>query len=456
MTCGAESNQFELRYIEEVTAGTSPTTGDMQILRSTGVGGGVNKSTTTSEEIRDDRQIVDLIMTKKEPTKDINGEFSFETWDDFFEAGLFNSWSQIDYRSDDVEVLVGNIYELPSGHGLTFKVGDVLRVAGFTNAANNGDKTVTNFSGDQITVAETLTIEAAGDIVTLKVLGYFSNDIEVTSTSTYELATGHGLTFIPGQSISVAGFTDSANNGVKTVSAFSGDIITVEETLAIEAAGDDITVKWDTLSNGVDKTTFTIEDDFTDVAKVRTMTGMTVNTLSVDMPKESKVNVTVNLIGQNTTVGNASAVTGTPIEPNDNEIMNTGDHVAEIYEGGSLIALVDQLAFEVNNNLRGLGAVGNIENICVASGQVNATATLNVYFLDWTSYQKFLDNTASSLRFKIGDSNGDYYFNFPRVKFAENEVNAGGPNQDVMANGSLQALRDPTTDKTVIITKVTV
>ena len=455
MSCGSETNQFELRYIEELVYGTPPATGDMKIMRNAGVGGGVAKSTTTSEEIRSDRQIVDRIMTKKEPTKDITGEFSFATWDDWLKAALFGDWDQIHYASDDVEVTDTSTYQLPAGHGLTFLPGHIISVSGFTLAANNGVKNVTGFATNDITVSETIAIEAAGDDVTIDVLGYGSSDIEVLASNIYELATGHGLTFIIGQTIFVTGFTDSANNGAKTVSAFSGDQITVEETLVVEAAGDPVTVKWDTLSNGVDKKTFTVEDDFTDVSKVRTMTGMTVATLAIDMPKESKVGVTLNLLGQNTTVGNSSAVTGTPIEPNDNEIMNTGDHVAEIYEGGSLIALVETLSFQIENNLRGLGAVGAIENICIASGQIDGSSTLNVYFLDWTSYQKFLDNTASSLRFEIGDANGTYYFNIPRVKFSENEVNAGGPNQDVMANGTLEAMRDPTTDKTVIITKVT-
>lgn len=455
MTCSTESNQFEIRYILEVTPGTAPATGDMQIMRTTGVGGGVAKSTVVSEEIRDDRQIVDLVMTKKEPTKDINAEFSFETFDDFLEAALFTDWSNVDYRSNDVEVLAGDVYELPTGHGLTFLPGEIIRVAGFTTAANNGDKSVLSFSGDTLTVNETLTIEAAGDTVTIKTLGYTDNDIEVTSTSTYELLSGHGLTFIPGQTIFVAGFTDPANNGAKTVSAFSGDLITVEETLVVEAPGDTVIFKYDVLANGVTKKTYTIEDDFTDVAKVRTMTGMVVNTFGIDVPKESKISVVINLLGQNTTPGNTSEVAGTPIEPNDNEIINTGEHVADIYEGGVLKNLVESLTLEIGNNLRGLGAIGAIENICVASGQINVTGTLVVYFEDWTTYSKFLANTASSLRFKLGDSNGDYYFNIPRIKFSGDEVNAGGPNQDVMENGEFQAMRDPTTGLTMIITKVT-
>jgi predicted phage tail protein len=69
--------------------------------------------------------------------------------------------------SDDIEVLAGDIYELPTGHEQMYDTDDVILVQGFTEAANNGLKTVTNFSGDQITVSETLVIEAAGDTVSI-------------------------------------------------------------------------------------------------------------------------------------------------------------------------------------------------------------------------------------------------------------------------------------------------
>lgn len=458
MTCGAESNQAETRYIEEDSAGVAPATGDMQIMRNVGVGGGVDKTTTISEEIRDDRQISDSIMTKKAASKDINGEFSFGTWDAFLKASLFTTWSNIHYRSDDISVELSNIYQLPTDHGLNFLPGHLLRVAGYDEAANNGEKIVTDLTVNNITVAETLVAEAAGDKVTIDVIGYASSDIEVLAGNIYELPSGHGLTFIAGQSIRVAGFTTAANNGIKTVAAFSGDLITVEETLVIEAAGDDVVFKYDYIANSVDKTTFTIEDDFTDVSKVRTQTGMTVDTFALDMQKESKITVAVNFIGQNTTVGNSGEVAGTPIEPNDNEIMNTGDHIpaAFIKEDGVIIGRIEGMSIEMANNLRGLGEVGAIENTCVASGQFNLTGNLNIYFMDWDIYQKFLDNTASSFQFNLEDSNGTYAVNIPKIKFGDEEVNAGGPNADVMANGSFQAIRDPVTGLTIIITKMVV
>jgi hypothetical protein len=74
-------------------------------------------------------------------------------------------------------------------------------------------------------------------------LSYNSSDVSVTAaTNLYTLPTGHGLIFVVNQLIEVAGFTEAANNGVKIVASFSGDLLTVQESLTDEAAGDAISI----------------------------------------------------------------------------------------------------------------------------------------------------------------------------------------------------------------------
>lgn len=83
-----------------------------------------------------------------------------------------------------------------------------------------------------------------GDIVLQdKLLSYESSGVSVTAeTDLYTLPGGHGLTFTVNQLIEVLGFTESANNGVKKVQTFSGNDLTVQESLADEEAGDDISI----------------------------------------------------------------------------------------------------------------------------------------------------------------------------------------------------------------------
>jgi hypothetical protein len=72
------------------------------------------------------------------------------------------------YQSDNVSVMNStSSYILPAGHGLKVVAGQTVYVSGFTEAANNGAKTVYSLEGDFLVVDETLTDEAVGDLITI-------------------------------------------------------------------------------------------------------------------------------------------------------------------------------------------------------------------------------------------------------------------------------------------------
>jgi len=73
-------------------------------------------------------------------------------------------------------------------------------------------------------------------------IDFTSSDIEVLASNIIELPGGHGLTFIVDQTIRTAGFGTGANNGIFKVTAFSGDQITVDGPLTIEASGASVTI----------------------------------------------------------------------------------------------------------------------------------------------------------------------------------------------------------------------
>ncbi len=381
MTCGAETNQGKVSYIEEVTSGDIPT-GNAQEIRFTGESMSVTKETTTSEEIRTDRQVSDLIMTKLEPAGDLNGEFSYGTYDDLLEGSLFNSWVNTNYASILVAVISGKFSFVDGGATLPASLipGQYIRVSGFATGDNNGDFLITAID----TVLET---------------------------------------------------------------------IEVAETLVDEALGESVVFVSDVLSNGVEKHSYTIEKEFSDVVKFMDFTGMTINTFSMDFPAQDKISCVFNFLGQGTQVGDATPIVGTPIAPTTTDILNTGNNIGFIKEGGAAVGVIESASFEVSNNLRGLGAIGDIENICVASGRCNVTGNLSVYFEDFVKYQKFLDNTATSIIMELTDSNGQYYINLPKIKLTEANVNIDATDGDVMDEGGFQAMVDPVTLKTIIITK---
>ena len=143
------------------------------------------------------------------------------------------------------------------------------------------------------------------------------------------------------------------------------------------------------------------------------------------------------------------------IPPTVSEIMSAGIQDGTIIEGTTVIGLVKGITLQIENNVRGKQVVGLVGNADIGKGRFNVTGTLSTYFEDFRLYDKYLKNEGTSLVFTLtSPDGGTYIFNMPNIKFTESSVMAGGPDQDVMVDGSFQALMDPASEKTLIITRV--
>lgn len=169
----SDSNRVALRYVEEVTFGTTPAT-DMTALRFTSEGLTPNIEFTQTEEIRSDRQIPDTIQTSSEPGGDISFELSYGTYDDHFKAALFddNGWSTaISVSASDIDAAAGDNSFNTAGGDFTadnVTVGAWVEVRGFTDPANNGYFRVVSVTAAKMVVdGGTLVTEAAGDAITM-------------------------------------------------------------------------------------------------------------------------------------------------------------------------------------------------------------------------------------------------------------------------------------------------
>lgn len=106
----ASSNLAQLRIIPETVPGTIPTAGDPQELRMTGESLKFNITTETSQEIRADRQVSDLIQTGADASGDVNFELSAGTYDELMAAALCNEWV-VDGTDPNVATLVNGVRE---------------------------------------------------------------------------------------------------------------------------------------------------------------------------------------------------------------------------------------------------------------------------------------------------------------------------------------------------------
>lgn len=89
----ASGSRHSLRYIAEVTRGTTPATPAFKTLRHTGTTLGLSKEALQSEEMRSDRMITDVRHGAYSVGGDVNFELSYTSQDDMMEACLGGTWA---------------------------------------------------------------------------------------------------------------------------------------------------------------------------------------------------------------------------------------------------------------------------------------------------------------------------------------------------------------------------
>ena len=87
------TNLMALRYIKEVTYGTTPATPALSVVRYTGESLTYGIENVVSNEIRSDRNQTALIQSSAQSSGDIQFEFSYASFDDFIAGALASTWS---------------------------------------------------------------------------------------------------------------------------------------------------------------------------------------------------------------------------------------------------------------------------------------------------------------------------------------------------------------------------
>lgn len=384
----ADSNRTGLAYAAETTWGTVATCA-YQELRFTGESFAFNISNIQSSEIRDDRQITDLVQTGADCGGGFNFELSYGAFDTLFNAALWSaSWSgAISSTRSSLEMNTSGYMwvtnQVLGGASGTFVTGQWIEVSGFSASGATADDN--NY--------------------------YYITGCRAT-----------GINVIPPPLVATA----SSNNSL-------------------------LTVKGGFIRNGITESSFTFERDHADITQYFDFAGMVVNTMNITASANSIMTGSFDFIGKDVT-RSASPATSTETAASTNDVMNAVANVGRILEGGTLATIspdlfIQEISFSLNNNVRGLSAIGTLGFVDIGVGAVEITGAMNVYFKDGTLYDKYINATETGLAFKAEDSSGNaYIFTFPRIKFEGDAINASGQNSDIMENIGWRAIRDATTD----------
>jgi hypothetical protein len=392
----ADTSRVQLRYIEETGSfGVTPGAGNGINLRMTGESLDYNVQTDSSQEIRGDRQKNDLVVIGASSGGGFNFEFSYNEYDKLLEAALQGTWSV--YGTNGVGTTFAGTW---TANTLTAGVAPV------------GANAFTTLAQGQWFQAQAGSGANAGK--------YFKVHEVTAPTAT-----------------------------VITLSALTP--ATVEGPIANTA------LSTSRLVNGSTQRSYTMEKAFQDIAQFFFYRGMTASKVMMSLQSGKRITGSFDFLGKDGGRAAATTLPGAPVASKTFEAMNAVRGVGNILEGGALLTgtFIKSLEWGLDNSLRGRDAIGTLGNVSIGAGTIDLSGTMLVYLADGTLYDKFLNNTATSLSFRMVDAAGNgYIVTLPRVEYKDAKVQAGSINQDAMLSLPFEANQDATSGKTILVDRV--
>ncbi len=379
----ADSNRTAVRYVEESTWGTTPSGPNMKALNITSESLKSNINTVTSDTIRSDRNVSDITQVGGGASGDIGFELRYGDIDDLIAGAMQSAWVTTRVSTGVASAMASGATIQADSSALNAIVsGQFVRLSGSSATANDGDYRVTAVS------------------------------------------------------------TTGSNTKIYLADASSG--ATASLTTDVFTTGTLLQGKM--IRNGTTKRSYTVEKEFADVSSVARYPGMRVTTFSMNFESQSILTGTIGFSGKGQI--SASATIASAITPaSTNEVMNASGNVGRIWEGGQAVTGIafQSISIELNNNPRDQAKVGSDQLAGIGTGRCEVTGSLTAYFENNALLDKFTNGTKSSFRTQITDSNGrSYIVTLPRITYTDFTVTAGGPNADIMQEGSFGAAVDVT------------
>lgn len=217
---------------------------------------------------------------------------------------------------------------------------------------------------------------------------------------------------------------------------------------------DDPMAGQDTLENGSTFKSFTLEKQFADITQFVSYTGMVVDRFALTIRPGEIVTARLGFMGEDEAIQGTSVGTGAPTAPPTASPMNAVDHITLAQEGGVAANLL-QLDVELANNLRAQPQLGDVNLFGVGTGRAVVTGSLEAYFETQVLYQKYLQQTESSLAVTLDDGSNSYALTLPRLKYHDGQVLAEGIDQDVLVRLQFTALRHTVDGITIRLIRTT-
>ncbi len=398
----SDSSSVQLFFVSETAWGEIPVDSPLVLseFRFTNESLTQNTETATSEEIRSDRQVSDIIRTQVGAGGDAGIELSYGSHDPLFEGALYDDFStEVNETSVDI--------------------------------------TITEPSPQNNTSIFTLDSGGSPDP--------FKN-------------------IVAGQFIRLTGSTASPTNDgfYKVISGVASSPQSLIVTPAAPSPGESITggqIRGQFVRNGTTRKSFQIEKLFSDLSplQIQRFSGMRVGSMDLNIAPGAIINGSFTFQGKELIASSTSIGSQTQSLSTD-DVMNAVDNITDILVNGEtvsdLAACFTNVQFTVENNLRDQPCIGSLALGGIGIGRTNVTGTIEAYFRNRALFDLYLDFLTTSVSFRATLAGDSYVFDFPAVKFTSGEVVAGGNDQDVIVSLEFEAKRDPTSDFMVAINRI--
>lgn len=485
----SDANRTSVRYVPEVTFGTTPATPAFKAMRITAATLDASIQTAESQELIANRRIRDVIRTAFQPSGSVPVEFSYGLLDDFIEAAIQGTWSNksLKYNNGvaDSEITDANATTdafTTTAVSPAWVLGMLVRSSGFTNAGNNQ-----LFRAQAGSTSTSLVAPASPGLVNettppgtarLKCVGVEGASGDMTATTgpntlTISATTGDWTTYglAVGQWVKIGGtaagtqFNTTVNNGACRISAITATVLTFDIVPSGWAAdtGTGKTIQvWigdvlrdPSLPANIVARSYTIEEEFSDLTtpEFHYWTGFRVDTLELNAQAEAILTASISFQGKGSNIQTTRFAGATTVAAPTGEVFNAGDDVARIgADGSSVVGGVNPVSgftMTINNNMRRRPQIGAIESANIGSGRLRVEGQLNTYYGSKDVLDKLRAGQTSSID-TLWEKNGQgILIDLPRVKFTAGTPEVPGVDQDRRFNPSFLALEHPTLDYTI-------
>lgn len=324
-----------------------------------------------------------------------------------------------------------------------FSAGDIVLASGFSEAANNGLKTVVAFSGNTVEVTEAVTDETPSAEASLQTVGrvFDTSDLSIvmngllprlTSAASVDFTT---LGFIPGEWVYVEGLTN--NVGFARIGAIAETYLEFDKVdwqpQAEDGTGKTVTLYFGTIIRNendpalIKRYSYQLErtlgnDENGPMAEY--LIGATPSELTLNVPQAEKVTVDLTFMGidaEPRTGAQGLKAGARPVLPLSDAFNTSSDFsrikIASVSETDPapkpLFAFATDLSLTINNNVSANKAIGRLGAIDITVGTFEVSGSITAYFADMAAVQAVRNNADITMDFIIVKANTGLLFDIP-------------------------------------------